>query len=94
MAGNIKINPELAAQLASTFGAQQASLEQLTKTLSSAVINNVGSNQPAWEGQSAQQFVDSWNHEFQPALTKLAAALEEARNLLNQTIQAFQSIDN
>ena len=94
MAGNIKINPDMAAQLVSTFRTQQAALQQLTQSLSSAVVGNVGDNCPAWEGRSATQFADGWAHDFRPALERLGKALEEAGNLLNHTIEAFQSIDS
>lgn len=94
MSGNIKINPEMAAQLSATFRTQEAALHDLTGSLSQAVVGNVGDNCPAWEGRSAKQFAESWETEFRPALEKLQAALHEAGNLLNNTIQAFQSIDN
>lgn len=93
MAGNIKINPEVAQGVAGSFTTNAGQLEGIIKALDQQVSNNVGSGKPGWEGKQADDFDNSWNTEFKPALNKLVEALHGANTLLTKTISAFQAID-
>lgn len=94
MAGNIKINPDIAEGVASTFRAKRDELENIITALDREVNANVGSGKPAWEGQQATDFEGSWTTEFKPALTKLKEALNGANELLTKTIAAYRALDS
>ncbi len=94
MAGNIKINPELAQSVSGTFGNKSADLSSIISALDAEVNNQIGTGKPAWEGNQADAFDQSWTTEFRPALQKLVDALDGARDLLNKTISAYQQLDS
>ncbi len=93
MAGNIKINPEVASGVARSFNSQGQVVDAVLKALDPQVMNNVGSGKPGWEGRQADEFLHAWSNEFKPALTKLADALLNGHIVINKTVAAYQSLD-
>lgn len=94
MSGNIKINPQIAQGVSSNFGNKANDLTAIISALTTEVNANVGTGKPAWEGQQANEFENSWNTEFKPALQKLVESLNGAKDLLNKTISAYQQLDS
>jgi WXG100 family type VII secretion target len=93
MSGNIKINPDVASGVARNFSTQAQALTDIIGKLQSDVTANVGGGKPGWEGRQADEFVNSWNGDFKPALTKLVDALGQGNELLSKTIAAYQQLD-
>jgi WXG100 family type VII secretion target len=58
--------------LKSTFDAQGRTVQDLASALRTELGNTW------WKGPAADRFRESWNGEFEPALRKLVAALQDA----------------
>jgi WXG100 family type VII secretion target len=63
--------PELEA-LKASFLRQSGQVEQLMATLRGDVANTY------WQGRAAESFRSAWESDFEPALSRLAAALVDA----------------
>lgn len=55
-----------------SFDRQSEAIQELTSAIR-ADLNNTW-----WKGPAADRFRDGWSHEFEPALRKLQAALQDA----------------
>jgi WXG100 family type VII secretion target len=55
-----------------TFDEQSQAVDQLAGAIRTQLANTV------WQGPAADRFRDSWSGEFEPALRRLQAALQEA----------------
>ena len=62
---------EQLAQLKSSFDRQTQAVEQVAATIRGDLANTV------WEGPAAERFRAQWSSEYEPALRKLQAALNE-----------------
>ena len=77
--------------LAGQFEKADGSVQELLSTLGGITTNTIG---PGWEGASAQNFLGSWQNEFQPALRKLHEALGAASSEVTRRKQALVNADS
>ena len=75
----IAATPEQLTQLKSTFDQQAQNVQQLVSTIS----GRLGSVD--WEGPAHDRFVQAWDGEFKPALSRLQEDLRAAGNEAHQT---------
>ncbi len=71
--------------LAATFDRQSQVVAELTATVRSNVI---GAN---WQSPAATRFKEAWTSEFEPALRRLQAAMQEAGVEVNRRREAIQA---
>lgn len=86
------LDPEQVSATRGVFLSQANAVTDLTNRLSNEVTNNIGPGRPAWEGPRADQFVNTWNSEFKPALDKLRQALDEAVKELDNVRQQAEGV--
>jgi WXG100 family type VII secretion target len=71
--------------LAATFDRQSQVVAELTSTVRSNVL---GAN---WQSPAATRFREAWTGEFEPALQRLQAAMQEASVEVNRRREAIQA---
>jgi uncharacterized protein YukE len=86
------LDPEQVNATRTVFVTQADAVTELTTRLTNEVQNNIGAGRPAWEGPRADQFVNTWNGEFKPALDKLRQALDEAIKELESVRQQAEGV--
>ena len=84
--------------MANKVGGELGSMQALKKSLDNnasratelknAVRGQLGST--VWEGPAATRFRDAWKSEFEPALSKLTEALNEAGNEVQRRRDALE----
>ena len=69
--------------LKSSFDRQSQTVQELTSALRGQLGNTW------WKGPAADRFRDAWSGEFEPALRKLQAALQEAGTEVSRRREAL-----
>ncbi|MDH3193968.1 MAG: WXG100 family type VII secretion target [Acidimicrobiia bacterium] len=77
--------------LSGQFDKANTAVQELLGSLGTITTNTIG---PGWEGASAQNFLASWQNEFQPALKKLHEALGAASTEVTRRKQALVNADS
>jgi WXG100 family type VII secretion target len=77
--------PQLHA-LTSNFGRQSAAVDQLLRELRNDLANTY------WHGGAAERFRASWSTEYEPALVRLAAALQDAADEVRRRAEALEHV--
>lgn len=65
-------NIEQLATLEAAFARESQTVEQLSSSIRGQLADTM------WEGPAAERFRSQWNSEYEPALRRLQAALQEA----------------
>jgi WXG100 family type VII secretion target len=78
-------------QMSQTFRQNGSELAQVNKKLKSAQDTLEGGD---WIGQGAKAFYNEMNSEVNPAMQKLAAAMEEASKIVQQAGSIFEQADD
>jgi WXG100 family type VII secretion target len=71
--------------LAATFDRQSQAVAEVTAVVRSDVL---GAN---WQSPAATRFREAWTGEFEPALRRLQAAMQEAATEVNRRREAIQA---
>jgi WXG100 family type VII secretion target len=81
VAGNLDQLSNLARQ----FERQSQTVDELTAAIRGELNNAL------WQGPAADRFRNTWSSEFEPALRKLQAGLQEAGVEVNRRREALQT---
>ncbi len=77
--------------LSGQFDKANGAVQELLGSLGTITTNTIG---PGWQGASAQNFLASWQNEFQPALKRLHEALGMASTEVTRRKQALVNADS
>ncbi|GAA3076306.1 WXG100 family type VII secretion target [Streptosporangium carneum] len=68
------------------FQRQSATVDSLLRELRNELANTY------WRGGAADRFRSSWSGEFEPALTRLSAALQDAASEVRRRADALEQV--
>ena len=71
--------------LRGVFDRESGSVEELTRTIRGQLANT------SWEGPAADRFRQMWDAEFEPNLSKLRTALQDAALEVSRRREALQA---
>lgn len=81
----IVVDVEQLMTLKSAFDSNGSTIAEVVSALSSQLSNTV------WEGPSAEALRGQWSEDFQPALTRLETALQEAGQDIDRRVANYQT---
>jgi WXG100 family type VII secretion target len=68
------------------FARQSAAVDNLLRELRNDLANTY------WHGGAAERFRSSWSTEYEPALTRLSAALQDAADEVRRRAEALEHV--